>query len=176
MTDYWDSVESIAREVIEQNGLDEENWHDSIHENVDSSSYIIYYHDNETVLKETRNEPDNREVASMSRPDGGWKDMRQTAAFLAMEADVWEKCRELVDEYTPTSFKLKKADGTFLKVSDVALEDDDEELSFNDEELSFNDLDEAKEMKENYKTANEGKEVEVVPFNDDEEEIDIEVL
>jgi hypothetical protein len=171
---YWDSVESIAREVIEQNGLDYQNWHDSIHENVDSSSWIIYYAKNEEVLDCTKNDPDNDEVSSMCNPKGSWRDMRQTAAFLAMECDVWEKCRELVDEYTPASFKLKKADGTYLKVGDVTPEGEDQQ----DDELSFTDLDDAEEAKENYETANKDKEVEVIAFNDDDNEIgiDLEVL
>jgi len=166
--DYWDSVETIAREVIEQNGLDEDNWHDTIHENVDGSSWIIYYGENEEVLECTKNEPDNEEVASMCNPKGSWRDMRQTAAFLAMERDVWEKCRELVDEYTPVAFKLKKEDGTFVKVGDVTPDVED------DEELSFTDLDDANEAKGNYETVNT-RTVKVAAFNDDGDEISIDL-
>lgn len=178
LADYRETVESIARDVIENEGIDESNWHDYIHESVDGSAFIIYYGKNEVVLEATDNEPDNDEVASMCDPKGSWRDMRQTAAYLAMERDVWDKARELVEEYTPVSFKLQKQDGTFLKVGDVTeeglVEDDCQQY----EELTFQDLDEAKEAAENFETANEGQQIKVVPFNDDDNviEIDLELL
>lgn len=174
MSEYRDTVESIARDVIENEGLNDNSWHDYIHESVDGSEYIIYYGKNEEVLEHTNNEPDNDEIASMCNPKGSWKDMRQTAAYLAMERDVWDKARELVEEYTPVSFKLKKKDGTFLKVGDVTPEpevDDDQQY----DELTFEDLDEAEEAKENFETVNEGQEIEVVPFNSDDEVINIDL-
>ena len=98
MSDYWDTVRSIAEEVRKEYPNPERHHNERseyIFESVDGSSYIIYYAENEDVLRETNNEPDNAEVASMARPDGGWKDMRQTAAFMAMERDVWEVLNEL---------------------------------------------------------------------------------
>lgn len=101
MSDYWDTVRAIAEEVREQypnprRHHNERSEH--IFESVDGSSYIIYYAENEDVLRETHNEPDDDEVASMGGPDRGWKDLRQTAAFLAMERDVWQTLQELDKE------------------------------------------------------------------------------
>lgn len=173
--EYRETVESIARDVIENEGLNENSWHEYIHESVDGSGFIIYYGQNEIVLEATNNEPDNDEVASMCDPKGSWRDMRQTAAYLAMERDVWDKARELVDEYTPAYFKLKKQDGTFLKVGDVTVESETEDFDEQYEELTFKDLDEAQEAAENFETANEGQEIEVVPFNDDDDVINIDL-
>jgi hypothetical protein len=102
MSDYWDTVESIARTVIEQNGTDEQNWRDTITKQVEGNHFIIYIAENETVLNESDNEPDGREVTAMAGEDADWRKMRTIAAYMAMEADVWEKCRELVEEYEQT--------------------------------------------------------------------------
>lgn len=96
---YWGDIEDYAREIISENGLDEDAWDDAIHDTVDGSSWIIYYSKNETVLEETRNEPDNEDVAEMCNSKGGWKEMRQTAAHIAMERDLNEKLQEIKDEY-----------------------------------------------------------------------------
>lgn len=101
MSEYWDTVRAIAEEVREEYPHPDRHHNqrsEYIFESVDGSSYIIYYNENEEVLNETHNEPDNDEVASMSRSGGNWKDMRQTAAFLAMERDVWEALKELDEE------------------------------------------------------------------------------
>jgi hypothetical protein len=96
---YDDCVEDIAREIIERCGLDDSDWHDAIHEDVDSSSWIIYTANHEEVLNNTNNEPDGDEVRSMCADDADWRDMRQMAAYMAMERDVAEKCQELVSDY-----------------------------------------------------------------------------
>lgn len=98
---YYGTVESIAREVIENNGLDESDWHDAVHENVDGNYYVIYYHGNEECLEETKNEPDPDDVAELlaDGDHGDWRKVRALAAYMAMEADVYEKLREIVNEY-----------------------------------------------------------------------------
>ena len=94
---YWESVRSMAEDVKDNcpDPNDDECRSRYIHESVDGSGWIIYTSENETVLKETNNEPDPREVRGMTGPDADWKEMRTVAAFLAMEADVWEELREL---------------------------------------------------------------------------------
>lgn len=89
----------MAEDIIENHGVDEQNWHDAIHETVDSSRWIIYYSNHEIVLNESKNEPDDSEVASMSGKNSNWRSLRQTAAFLAMEADLRETLREKVNDY-----------------------------------------------------------------------------
>lgn len=61
---YWDSVQSIAQDVKEScpNPNDNNCRSERIHEDVDGSAWIIYYDNNEIVLRETNNEPDPREV------------------------------------------------------------------------------------------------------------------
>jgi len=97
MSAYWDTVKAIAEEARQEYpdpDRDRDDRMQWIHESVDGSEWIIYYAKNEVVLSETDNEPDDREVAEMA-PGKGWKDMRQIAAFLAMEADVHQELREL---------------------------------------------------------------------------------
>jgi hypothetical protein len=97
-TGYLDAVDAIAREAIEEYP-DPEGQHDErarwVTESVDGSEWIIYDAKNEQVLESTRNEPDARDVRAMSAPDADWKTMRTLAAFLAMEADVHQRIREL---------------------------------------------------------------------------------
>lgn len=94
---YWNSVKAIAKEIVEElpdpEG-DSEARSERVNEAVDGSAWIIYEYNNETVIHDTENEPDDREVAAMSPRDAGWKKLRQIAAFLAMEADVYETIRE----------------------------------------------------------------------------------
>lgn len=96
---YNDSVEMIARTVIESEGVNEQRWHRHINESVDGSSWIMNYGKNEEVLANTTNEPDANEISGMCAENATWKDMRQIAAYMAMERDVHAKCKELVDEY-----------------------------------------------------------------------------
>lgn len=98
---YLDDVESYARSIIENEGLNDSNWHDAVHETVDNSSWIIYYGNNEDVLDATSNEPDADDVREMLQKDsyGDWQKVRQIAAFIAMERDLNEKLREIEDEY-----------------------------------------------------------------------------
>lgn len=100
---YWDSVVVLAEDVKEScpdPGKDHNCRVERIHENVDGNAWIIYYDNNETVLKQTHNDPDPGDVRSMSRQDADWKDMRQVAAYLAMEGDVWEALRDLDQKET----------------------------------------------------------------------------
>jgi hypothetical protein len=190
---YWQDVEDIAREVIESKGTNEDHWHDAIHENVDGNSWIIYYGNNEEVLSQTNNEPDNDEIASMCNPKGGWQDMRMTAAYLAMERDVWDKCRELVDEYEPAYFMLRRVSNKqFLTGADFKADwrDEDGELgdpdyecletTYNDykpeedgtaEDVKFEDKDTAEEVKAAWESFFKGEELEIIVFNEDDTEI-----
>lgn len=99
---YWDSVKSMAEDVKENcpDPNDNECRSTYIHQSVDGSAWIIYFGENETVLRETNNEPDASEVKAMNGDNADWKGMRQVAAYLAMEGDVWEAVREL-DEKEP---------------------------------------------------------------------------
>ena len=102
--DYWKTVESIAKDIMEEYpDKDDDGRHDYVHESVDGSAWKIYYGQNETVLEATNNEPDDRDVMAMANPDSTWRDMRQTAAYLAMKADIYhaitklDEAREVLD-------------------------------------------------------------------------------
>lgn len=98
MSAYWDAVNSIAEEAREEYPdpeRDRDERSQWITESVDGSEWIIYYAKNEIVLNETDNEPDDDEVASMGGEGKGWKDLRQLAAFMAMERDIHQQVQEL---------------------------------------------------------------------------------
>jgi hypothetical protein len=101
MSGYWDTVKAIAEEIHDEypDPDDDHNERaDRVHEDVDGSQWIIYYNKNDTVLNETHNYPDDRDVREMAGDTGDWKKMRTVTAFLAMEADVYEVLKELDDE------------------------------------------------------------------------------
>ena len=97
-SEYWNDIKSIAKEIKEEYP-DPDGDHnervEQVHADVDGSSWIIYYSNNEEVLRETENPPDSDEVAAMTGPGKDWQDMRLTAAFLAMEGDVFMTLNEL---------------------------------------------------------------------------------
>ena len=102
-TEYRDSVNTIALEAFTENREDPQEY---ISESVDGSSWIIYYNGNDSVIEFSSNEPDGADVREMSAPDADWRQMKMTAAYLAMEADVndafarLEETHRLCDEET----------------------------------------------------------------------------
>jgi hypothetical protein len=105
---YWQTVGDIADEAIDEYPAEalsarlrghfyRDNDDDScasqeyVQESVDGSEYIIYYHRNDEVLANTKNEPDAADVRAMSDDDADWRKMRMTSAYLAMEADVMQE-------------------------------------------------------------------------------------
>lgn len=93
--DYWDTVEVIAEEAMEQYPDDESGRQEFVTESVDGNEYIIYSGANEVVIEATGNEPDGAEVSEMAGPDADWRKQRMIAAYMAMEADVMEKLQDL---------------------------------------------------------------------------------
>jgi hypothetical protein len=95
--EYWRNIKDIAEECKGQypdsNG-DEERY-DHIHDSIDRSYWGIYHHANKIVLQASDNEPDGAEVRAISKADADWRNMRQVAAYLVMEADIYEALREL---------------------------------------------------------------------------------
>src|SRR5205085_1735377 len=66
MSDYWDHVRRIAEEIVDEHGRDEDDWHEPITETIGSDGFVLYYDNNEEVLNETDNYPDDEEVCAMS--------------------------------------------------------------------------------------------------------------
>ena len=97
--DYRETVEAIAKDILEDEGLDPDNWQDRIHEDVDSNAYIIMYAGPPVVKEASDNFPtDMREVAAMAESDADFDQLLATAAYMAMEKDVQEKCRDLAED------------------------------------------------------------------------------
>lgn len=92
--EYWNTIEAIAKEIIEDSG-DEEHL---IHESVDGSSYIIYYDNNQIVLDSTRNYPAGDDVKELIDKGADWEKFRQLTAYLAMAADVRDEIIKLRGE------------------------------------------------------------------------------
>ena len=93
--DYWSSVYGIADDILAEHYGDDDAINEAVHEYVDGSEWIIYTGKQSIVLLLTNNDPDGGEVAAMS--DGSWSGMQTTAAFLAMEADVYEDIRYKIE-------------------------------------------------------------------------------
>lgn len=89
---YFKAVRSIAVDAIAEypftNGQHSDERQEYVTESVDGSEYVIYYSNNEFVLRASNNEPDGAEVRAMSTDGADWQTMRTLAAYLAMEADV----------------------------------------------------------------------------------------
>ena len=94
---YVDSVQIIA-DII-QDRLDEDpnmDIYEAVHENVDSSRWIIYHHKTIKVLEHSDNDPDEWEhyVSDMS----DWRSVIQAMAFDCMRNDIYDELsrREIV--------------------------------------------------------------------------------
>ncbi|MAH49849.1 hypothetical protein CMI37_28775 [Candidatus Pacearchaeota archaeon] len=98
---YRDAIKSIAQDIMEEHPSpdeDSDGRREKVWEWVDGHHYVIYYAYHEEVLRATENEPDGAEVAGFAGEKSDWRDMRQVAVFLAMEADVHEELRRLEEE------------------------------------------------------------------------------
>lgn len=95
---YWEEIEGIAKDALEEHPDDEDEQQTYVAETVDGHGWIIYDGFHEDVLKHTENEPDGSEVKAVSGPDDDWRKQRALAAFMSMEQDVLQKLEELRGE------------------------------------------------------------------------------
>ena len=93
---YIRTVQGIAEDAIAEYPDDDDGRQQYVSESVDGSEYVVYYGANEFVLRASQNEPDAAEVRAMSAEDADWRTMRTLAAYLAMEADVFEEIARLI--------------------------------------------------------------------------------
>lgn len=110
MTGYWNSIELIAQEIkddLPNPDGDREARIERINQDVDGSGWIIYDANHDTVINETKNIQDERNVRAFSG-ETEWRKMRQAEAYLSMVADVQEKLQKLDDEspYVPQPFDV----------------------------------------------------------------------
>ena len=95
--EYWADIKSMAEEICTEypdQDADHNDRCDRVHEDVDGSQWIIYNWRIPKVLEYSSNEPDAKEVQSMSGEDADWRKQQQIAAFMAMEADLYEAIKE----------------------------------------------------------------------------------
>lgn len=102
-TTYWEDVQAMAKDILvrlEEGEFEEDDIWDTIHEEVDSSAWIIYTQNNEDVLNQTDNYPDERDVACLLDPEmaADWQYVRMICAYEAMRGDLYEEVKRLQDE------------------------------------------------------------------------------
>lgn len=99
MSDYRNRVQSIAKEIRERypNPEDDDRYQ-AIWETVDGSGWLYREEDQDIVLEDTGNYPDEREVAELDGGSGDWRKVKQITATLAMQGDVRAKLEELDEE------------------------------------------------------------------------------
>ena len=85
---YWDTVNAIAAEIIEECGDDHEARCDRVHQDVDGSHWVIYTHANLKVIEFSETTPSETEWRSCLPQDAGWAAITAVVAFCLMEADV----------------------------------------------------------------------------------------
>jgi hypothetical protein len=92
---YWQTVQIIAEQCKQEYpDPNDDKRDDYIHARIAGSYWVRHYHANEVVLAASDNEPDWADIRSMTTPDAEWRELRQVAAYLAMEQDVWQALRD----------------------------------------------------------------------------------
>lgn len=89
---YFATVESIAEDIVDRYPCaddDHDERCDAVHENVDGSEWVIYYAKAADVLQFSEQDPDMEEAATLNG-DRGFDMLQCVAAFMAMEADVYD--------------------------------------------------------------------------------------
>lgn len=95
-SEYRDVIDTSAERVAEQvaNNPDAEV-HELIHQQVDGSHYIMYYHHNPEIIKHSDIEPVEWKI--FYGEDASFKDIRQARAYACYQADLYEALNERDD-------------------------------------------------------------------------------
>jgi len=96
--EYWDTVNFIAEEAFKECKDNESDAYEYIHESVDGSYWIIYYHANYKVMQYTDNDSAYEDYGDLPKD---WNTATTFVAFCAMKADVMDKYQGLLDDYEP---------------------------------------------------------------------------
>lgn len=91
---YWDYVESLARDAFDECGDDDNDADEYIHQAVDGSQWIIYTGRALRVLQYTRNDEAWQDLGDL--PRGSHWEMITAVAFWAMRADVLDAYSTIV--------------------------------------------------------------------------------
>lgn len=85
---YWDSVESLADEVIEREKAGDDA-NDALHEAVDGTSWVIYTHESHAVMEHTRNSEYGTDNGLICDLDGkSFGEIVTIFAFWSLYGDV----------------------------------------------------------------------------------------
>jgi hypothetical protein len=100
--EYRQSVQAIATSAIDPTEWgDDTDLYDRVHQMVDGSEWVIYYHRARKVLEYSPNEtagPDELGWKDFSAGAESFGDLHVRGAYYAMSADVMEKVHELLDD------------------------------------------------------------------------------
>lgn len=91
---YWDCVESIARDAFDEVGDDDNDADEYIHQAVDGSQWIIYNGRALRVLQYTRNDEAWQDFGDL--PRGSHWETITAMAFWAMRGDVFDAYATIV--------------------------------------------------------------------------------
>lgn len=118
MSEYSDSVEGIAEDILNELEVKtqedfenvENDVHDRVWENVDSSQWIIYYTKNLTVLEQSQNSDAIDDAGIDLDTSQGWRHILAQVAFFAMEADVKDAIKRQVEDLPETAEDLEETE------------------------------------------------------------------
>ena len=94
--DYWNQVESIARDVTSEARADGDDLYDRLHETIDGHEWVIYTYKAQQIIAHSQNDGAIEELGiECAITDGclNWS----AIAYCAFEADVREQLGDVED-------------------------------------------------------------------------------
>jgi len=107
-SEYWQQINSMAEDIIEEAKEYGQDLYDVVHETVDGHQWVIYYSCNDDVLRHAGNSDAWEEFYSPEDigrlvADQGMDGARAAQAFFAMLQDVHETIHDLLSYRTFTA-------------------------------------------------------------------------
>jgi hypothetical protein len=106
--EYFRDVETMALDLVEEYGHDDDAMDDAVHEAIDGSQWVIYYYRARLVLQFSSNDeagPDEMGWETFVDGATGWSDLYTRGAYFAMRADVSEKIEEILESTLSASLR-----------------------------------------------------------------------
>lgn len=97
--EYRRDVETMALDLVEEHGHDDDAMDDAVHEAIDGSHWVIYTYRARKVLEFSDNDeagPDCCGWEDFAHGATGWADLYTKGAYYAMRADLSEKIEEIL--------------------------------------------------------------------------------
>ena len=99
--EYFNDVESIARDIVDDLGDNLDDLGEAVHQWVDSSQWVIYTYRARKVLEFSNHDeagPDEKGWDGFAEGCTGWSDLFSRGAYFAMCADVHETVQSLLSD------------------------------------------------------------------------------